>query len=183
KDRTLLTRGPHLVLDGPQLAADAVGADRAYAYVPPGPVARAVRAAVDARAAAGWDRVRVEVVEAPEAFVAGEESAVVAAVEGRRAVPRDKARLVVEAGVRGRPTLVQNVETLAHLALIARHGAGWFREQGTRAEPGTFLATVGGAVAEPGVYEAPYGIPILELLDRAGGTSGPARAVLDGGWH
>ena len=120
---------------------------------------------------------------APRAFIAGEESAVVAAVEGGPARPRDKRRLIVEAGVRGAPTLVQNVETLAHIALIARHGPAWFRGQGTPDEPGTFLATVGGAVATPGVYEVPYGVSLGALL-RGGRRPGrPLQAVLVGGYH
>lgn len=182
KDKTLLTRHPHLVLDGLQLAAVAVGAVRAYLYLPEehaGPV----RSALLARGAAGWDRVAVEVVHAPRAFVAGEESAVVNAVSGGPGLPQDTPRRVVEVGLRGAPTLVQNVETLAHLALVARFGAEWFRGQGTPAEPGTFLATISGAVVSPGVYEAPYGIPLGELFRLAGGLTEPGQAVLVGGYH
>ena len=177
KDATLLRTAPHLVLDGLQLAAEAVGADRAYVYT--GTTDALRRALAERRR----DRVRPELVAAPDGFVSGEESAVVAAIEGRPALPRDKRRRVVEYGVGGRPTLVQNVETLAHLALIARYGAGWFREQGTDTEPGTFLATVGGAVRRPAVYEAPYGVPLERLLARAGGASEPLQAVLVGGYH
>jgi NADH:ubiquinone oxidoreductase subunit F (NADH-binding) len=183
KDRTLLLRAPHLVLDGLQLAAECVGAEHAYLYLPAGDVTAAAQRAQAQRQGAGWDLLRVELVAAPDRFVAGEASAVVAAVEGRPAVPRDKARRVSEAGVHGRPTLVQNIETLAHLALIARYGAGWFRIQGTADEPGTFLATVTGAVRAPGVYEAPYGVPLAALLRGAGGPAAPLRAVLVGGFH
>jgi NADH:ubiquinone oxidoreductase subunit F (NADH-binding) len=179
KDRTLLSRAPHLVLDGLQLAAEAVRADRAYIYTRDA----AVGAALAERRAAGWDHTRVEVVVAPDGFVTGEETAVVAAIEGRAARPRDKARRIVESGVRGRPTLVQNVETLAHLALIARHGSAWFRARGTVDEPGTFLASVGGAVAVPGVYEIGYGLPVGDLLRTAGGASERVRAILIGGYH
>jgi NADH:ubiquinone oxidoreductase subunit F (NADH-binding) len=122
--------------------------------------------------------VPVRLVAAPDAFVAGEESAAVAAVAGRSAVPADKLLRVTDAGA-----LVQNVETLAHIALIARRGPAWFRSAGTAEEPGTFLATVSGAVADPGVVEAGYGIRLGELIDAAGGATGRLHAVLVGGYH
>src|SRR5262249_37082279 len=163
KDRALLLHGPHLVLDGLQLVAEAVGAGRAIAYLPRAAAERLADQLAQRRAS-GWDRLPVEIVIAPHAFIAGEESAVVSAIEGGPARPRDKRQLVVTAGVRGAPTLVQNVETLAHIALIARHGPAWFRAAGTPDEPGTFLATVNGSVATPGVYEAPLGLRLGELL-------------------
>jgi NADH:ubiquinone oxidoreductase subunit F (NADH-binding) len=180
KDRTLLTRAPHLVLDGLQLAAEAVGAADLYLYVP-ALIADHVRHAMAERA--GRDRFAVTVVEAPDTFVAGEESAVIARIAGRRALPTDKVDLVVRSGLRGRPTLVQNVETLAHLAVIAHRGPAAFRRSGTEAEPGTFLTTLGGAVAAPGVHEAPYGIRLGALLELAGGPATPLSAVLVGGYH
>ncbi len=183
KDATLLMTAPHLVLDGLQLAADAVGAEEVYLYVKPGPGADSARAALAERTAAGWDRRPVEVHEAPDAFVSGEETAVVSALEGRPALPRFKRRLVVESGFRGRPTLVQNVETLAHVALIGRFGAQWFRAVGVADQPGTFLSTVSGAVRRPGVVEAAYGTSIAEVIRLAGGANEPLRAVLVGGYH
>jgi len=182
KDRTLLTHAPHLVLDGLALAAAAVGARRAYLYLPAALVGP-LRAALAERRAARVDPVPVDLVEAPDTFVAGEESAVIARIEGRPALPRDKRVRPTESGAFGAPTLVQNVETLAHLALIARHGADWFRRVGTAAQPGTFLATVSGAVARPGVYEAAYGTPVAGVLDLAGGADQALRAVLVGGYH
>ena len=86
-----------------------------------------------------------------------------------------------ERGVRRRPTLVQNVETLAHLALIVRHGAGWYRQAGTAADPGSTLVTLSGAVASPGVYEIEHGAPLADLLASAGQTEELA-AVLIGGY-
>jgi NADH:ubiquinone oxidoreductase subunit F (NADH-binding) len=182
KDRTLLLHAPHLVLDGLRLAADAVGARRAYLYLPPR-YADGMRAALAQRQGSGWDRLPVELVGAPHGFVAGEESAVLASIEGRPAVPVDRLRPVAESGLRGAPSLVQNVETLAHLALVARHGPDWFRGAGTAEEPGTFLATVGGAVHRPGVYEAGRGVPLGDLLAMAGGPAAPVQAVLVGGYH
>lgn len=180
KDHTLLTRAPHLVLDGLQLAAETVRAAEAYLYVPAGPAADAARSALAERA--GRDALPVTIVTAPGYFVAGQESAVVAAVEGRPALPTDRLELTARSGVHGRPTLVQNVETLAHIAQIARYGAAWFRRRGTAEEPGTFLATVSGAVGEAGVYEVPIGIPLAELLERAGQVC-ELQAVLVGGYH
>lgn len=179
KDRTLLTYAPHLVLDGLQLAARAVDASDAHIYLP-APVAGLMTRALAERR---HDALPVAVHIAPTAFVAGEESAVVSAVGGGPAVPQDRLVRVVERGLGGRPTLVQNVETLAHLALIARYGAGWFRTQGTAAEPGTFLCTITGPVRTPGVYELPYGVRLADLLGVAGEVSEPIQAVLIGGYH
>jgi NADH:ubiquinone oxidoreductase subunit F (NADH-binding) len=178
KDRALLIQAPHLVLDGLALAARATGADRAHLYVLAAAVP-AVRAALAERA----DAVPVRLHVAPEAFISGEESAVVAAIAGGAALPTDKAVRITDRGLGGAPTLVQNVETLAHLALIARFGAAWFRTQGTATEPGTFLATVSGPVARPGVYEVPVGIALGDLFTAAGGETKPVRAVLIGGYH
>src|SRR4051794_22301739 len=178
KDKTLLETAPHLVLDGLQVAAAATGATSAFAYV------RASTEATLRRALAErTDAVRVEVVTAAESFISGQETAVVSAIEGGRPVPRDVPELIVRQGVRGRATLVQNVETLAHLALIARRGAAWFREVGTEEQPGTFLATVSGSVRRPGVVEAAYGVPLADLIAQAGGAVEQLQAVLVGGYH
>ena len=182
KDRALLRYAPHLVLDGLRLAADAVGARRAYLYLPPR-YAEGMRVALARRQGSGWDRLPVELVGAPPGFVAGEESAVLARIAGGPAVPADRLRPVAESGLRGAPSLVQNVETLAHLALVARHGSDWFRSAGTAEEPGTFLATVSGAVGGAGVYEAGCGVRLDELLAMAGGPAAPVQAVLVGGYH
>jgi NADH:ubiquinone oxidoreductase subunit F (NADH-binding) len=119
---------------------------------------------------------------AADGFVAGEATAVVHWVERGLAKPLPTPPRVSERGLGGLPTLVQNVETLAHLALIARHGAAWFREAGTRAEPGTMLVTVAGAVRQPGVFEIGIGTPVGEILGLAGGPSRPLQALLLGGY-
>lgn len=183
KDRLLLTAAPHLVLDGLQLAARAVGSREAVVYVHAGSLVAFVGRIAAARAAARVDAVAVRVVEAPARFLSGQESAVVARLNGGPAVPRTVPPAVYQKGVRGRPTLVQNVETLAHLALIARHGPAWFRSRGTAEEPGTMLLTIGGAVHAPGVVEAGVGTSAGELLGLAGGPTQQVQALLIGGYH
>lgn len=185
KDKVLLRFVPQLVLDGAVLAAIAVGADEAIVAVSESAKAEhaALEAALRERRQARLDKgVRLGVVAVPDAFVAGEESALVNVLGGGLALPTTKPPRPFERGVGAAPTLVQNVETLAHLALLARRGAAWFREVGTREAPGTTLVTLSGAVARPGVYEIALGTPLQELVAEAGGTTAPPRAVLAGGY-
>lgn len=179
KDRLLLGTQPHLVLDGAVTAARAVGA-REIVVVAPATAHPALGAALDERGARDGPEVRL--VVAAEGYVAGEETAVLAHVEGRPARPRLAPPRPAERGLHGRPTLVQNVETLAHLGLVVRHGAGWFREAGTPERPGTTLVSVSGAVGRRGVFEVPVGTPVDELLRLAGGPAEPLRALLVGGY-
>ncbi len=182
KDAVLLALAPHLVLDGLVLAARAIGARSAIVAVHRGsPAERVLEAALAERAAAGGDLVRLSLAAPPARYVASEESALAHWVGDGVARPRHGAR-PFERGVAGRPTLVQNVETLAHVALIARRGASWFRSAGDPGAPGTTLVTVGGAVASPGVIEVPTGTPVGELLDRCGGPTEPLAAFLTGGY-
>nr|WP_271212930.1 NADH-ubiquinone oxidoreductase-F iron-sulfur binding region domain-containing protein [Rhodococcus wratislaviensis]GLK39750.1 NADH dehydrogenase [Rhodococcus wratislaviensis] len=183
KDATLLAHAPHLVLDGLILAGEAIGARELYLYVPTRALAT-VRAALDERHDARWHRPHVNVIEAPDTFVAGEKSAVVSRVEGGPALPRDQLASTAVSGVRGRPTLVQNVETLAHIGLIARYGPRWFRSVGDPSEPGTMLVTLSGAIRAGGVVEVPTGVSIAELISHDGGTDlRTLRSVLVGGYH
>ena len=175
KDAVLLSTNPHLVIDGLLLAAEAVGARRTVLVLAPD---RAVRAAVDAALRERRDARRIEVVEASDRFVAGEESAVVDVIEGGPGLPRSTPPRVFERGVGGRPTLVQNVETLAHVALVARYGADWFRGVGTADEPGSLLTTVADARGR-WVAEVAHGIPIGSVVD----LSDDVQAVLVGGYH
>ncbi len=181
KDRRLLARAPHLVLDGASLAAEIVEASDVV-VVAHGDVRATVDAAVAERREAGIDRVSLNVVTAADGFVAGEASAVVNWVAHSRPVPLGKPPRLAERGLAGRPTLVQNVETLAHLALIARHGADWYRMLGTPEEPGSTLVTIQGAIDRPGVYEVEIGLLLAAVLERAGGPSSPIEAFLIGGY-
>ena len=180
KDKVLMARNPHLVLDGALVAADLVGADEAIVAVSRD--ARRCVAALETALAERRDARRVRVAALPERFVAGEETALVHWLNGGEAKPTFAPPRPFERGVRDRPTLVQNVETLASLALIARYGPHWFREVGTAAEPGSVLVTVRGAVARPGVLEVPLGAPLEELIERCGGLVESPQAVLVGGY-
>jgi NADH:ubiquinone oxidoreductase subunit F (NADH-binding) len=171
------------VLDGLELAARAVRADRVYLYLPTH-LLGSVRRALDERNAGCADRYLPAIVEAPDTFVAGEESALVRRIEGGPALPRDRTELTVVSGVRRRPTLVNNVETLAHIALIGRYGPMWFRSVGDLDNPGSMLVTLSGAVARQGVVEVATNATLAELIQRCGATDPrTVRAVLVGGYH
>ena len=179
KDATLLWLAPHLVLDGLQIVANAVRADKAVLYVHAdrrGDVGVALTHAVTERAG-GLDAVAVEVVEAPPRFLAGQETALVNHLSGGPAVPTFGIPRITERGLAGAPTLVHNVETLAHLALIARYGPRWFRAVGTKSEPGSMLCTIRRADGKPKVAEVPLGVPLRDL------TGTGQHAVLVGGYH
>ncbi len=184
KDRALLQHAPHLVIDGAAVAARAVGASEIHFVVDRGDGAgrASLDAALHARAnemprPGAW---RIDVV--PSRYVAGEESATVNFLNGGEAKPVSVPPRPYERGVRGRATLVQNVETLANLALIARYGPEWYGSVGTTDEPGSVLTTAVGAVARPGVYEFALGTPFTTLIEAAGGPTEPLGALLVGGY-
>jgi NADH:ubiquinone oxidoreductase subunit F (NADH-binding) len=179
KDKLLLTRAPHLVLDGIQLAARIVGATDAYLVVHDrtGAAERLYVALNERR-----DPVPVQLRELPATYVASEETAVVHFLNGGEAKPTFTPPRPFESGVQKRPTLVNNVETLAHVAAIARRGADWFRAAGDPDEPGTLLVTVTGADIDRRVAEVPTGTPIGDILQRAGVSVADTAAVLVGGY-
>jgi NADH:ubiquinone oxidoreductase subunit F (NADH-binding) len=184
KDRTLLETLPHLVLDGAALAARAIGADEAILCVCESAgvgLERSAQAIGERERLPGrWPRIVLNA--APQGYVAGQESALVSHLNGGLAKPTFSPPMPFERGVRRRPTLVNNAETLAHVALIARHGARWFRELGLTDQPGSTLVTLTGPLAYPGVYEVEYGASLSSLLDAAGGTTRRVRAALFGGY-
>ncbi|MGW2047916.1 NADH-ubiquinone oxidoreductase-F iron-sulfur binding region domain-containing protein [Streptomyces sp. NPDC001858] len=173
KDKTLLRLSPHLVLDGLQTAARAIGAGEACIAVEDG--ATWLESALVQRTA---DPLPVKVVRLPKSFLSGQASALARYVSGGPALPTHQRPPVRERGVHRAPTLVQNVETLAHLALVARYGADWYRTAGTPAQPGSVLCTIHVPGREPRVVEAPYGLPIGRVLPLEG-----VQAVLVGGYH
>ena len=184
KDRLLLTYLPHLVLDGVTLAADAVGATEAHLCVHRQELELidGLAAAVAERRHAGLDPVPIQITRIPGRYVSSEQSSIVHYLNGGPAKPTFSPPRPHESGVRGRPTLVNNVETLAHVALIARHGDSWFRGAGLPAAPGSMLVTVDGAVRWPGVYEIEVGTAAGEVVILAGGPTEDLQALLIGGY-
>lgn len=179
KDAVLLAHVPHLVLDGIQAAAATVGATDAFLAVHRG--SHSIDALDRAIAERRSDPVKVELITPPARYVASEESALAHWAGDGTATPVYGDR-PFERGMNGRPTLVQNAETLAHLGLIARHGGAWFAGVGDSEAPGTTLVTVGGRVRQPGVIEVATGTPVSELLARCGDTDGPVEGFLTGGY-
>lgn len=179
---TLLARNAPLVLDGLAIAAWATGAQIAYLYLHPQAIAAqdAATRALAARAGAYGDLV-IEVVHGPGGFIGGEESALLAVLESRRAMARQRPPFPATQGLHLRPTLVSSAETLAAVPIILAAGAEAFCATGTSATPGTKLVSVTGAVAAPGVYEVDFGTSLGDILATAGGSTATLRALHVGG--
>jgi len=185
KDKVLLRHAPHLVLDGAAAAAAVLGARRAIVAVSADAVTeqRSLAKALAERERAATDRnVALSVALVPPGFVSGEETAILRFLNGGPPKPTARPPLPHQHGLGGAPTLVQNAETLAQLALIARLGPDWFRTLGTPAEPGSMLVTVSGAVHTPGVLEIAVGTPLAAVIQRAGGFTERPKALLLGGY-
>ena len=179
-DRLVLESDPHRVVEGLALAAFAVGAEEGFFYVRAEyPLAvRRVREAIrqaeergllGERALGGRLRLRLEVREGAGAFVCGEETALVASLEGRRGMPRLRPPYPAERGFRGRPTVINNVETLACVPWILRHGPEAFAAMGTESSKGTKVFALAGKVRHGGLIEVPMGATIREIVEDLGG--------------
>ena len=190
KDRHLMEADPHLVLEGVLLAAYATGASRAILYVhgEAGLSAeRLGRAAAQARAAGiVGERMlgrpvscTVELRRGAGGFVLGEETALLESLEGRRAQPRTRPPFPTESGLWGKPTVINNVETLAAIPAIVSRGGRWFAGLGTPKAPGPKLFGLSGALARPGVVEVRQGVTLRALLEEIGGGE-PAGRRLQG---
>ncbi|MEV1170291.1 NADH-ubiquinone oxidoreductase-F iron-sulfur binding region domain-containing protein [Nonomuraea sp. NPDC049784] len=187
KDAMLLTRNPHLVLDGAVLAAEALGAREVVVATAGGEVAEAsVAAAVAERRAANVSggaesRVPIRVVGIKERFISGEGGALVRAVNGEEGIPPGRKKRAAVSGVDGLPTLLSNTETYAQFALLAELGPEKYAEVGTSKEPGTILLTVSGGAANGAVIEAPTGTYLADVLALTEAEVGDG--VLIGGYH
>ena len=188
KDKFLVARRPHAVLEGMLLAGYATGARHGWLYLIEDmtePLAAAEAAIAEARDAGllGPDVLGsgfafdVTIHRAPTTYVAGEETAAIDSIDGGPGKPRKKPPYPGEAGVRGQPTTVNNVETLAHVAFVVREGAAAYRAIGTPDSPGTMLFTLSDRFRRPGVVEAPFGITWRQLFDELGGGLASGGAV------
>ncbi|WP_433325584.1 ferredoxin [Spirillospora sp. CA-294931] len=171
KDKVLLSRAPHLVLDGAAIAASALGTQRIVVAVEDDESARSIRAAIAER------RMPARVVRLVDRFISGQAGAVVRAVNGETPIPPGRKVRVAESGVDGCPTLLSNTETFAQLAVLTSLGADLYASAGTQDEPGTTLLTVGGTK----VVEVPFGTSLRTVLDHCEVSA--AQGVLVGGYH
>ncbi|HEY4333893.1 MAG TPA: NADH-ubiquinone oxidoreductase-F iron-sulfur binding region domain-containing protein [Ilumatobacteraceae bacterium] len=184
KDVLLLTRAPHLVIDGALHVASAVAAREVIICIERSryDAISSIEHAISERVRAGEPMPEIRVVGLPSRYVAGEETALVHFINGGDAKPLLTPPRPFERGIDGRPTLINNVETLCHLTQIMRWGSRWFRSQGTPDEPGTTLLTLSGSVARAGVCEMPVGMSMHEVISAAGPTT-EMGAVLLGGYY
>ncbi len=192
KDRVLMEMDPFGLIEALTIAAFAVGAERGYIYIRGEyPIAHArLSAAIDEARAAGFlgDDVAgagftfdLELRKGAGAYICGEETALFNSIEGYRGQPRQKPPFPTQAGLFGRPTLINNVETLMNVPTIVLDGGDAFAAIGTGDSKGPKLFCLSGNVARPGVYEVPFGATARELIDLAGGVDGEFAAVLVGG--
>jgi [NiFe] hydrogenase diaphorase moiety large subunit len=190
KDRVLLADHLDLVLDGMTIAAHTIGAQKGFLYLRGEYpfLVEPILAALDRRRRERWlgpgiagtsFEFDIDLHVGAGAYVCGEESALIESLEGKRGIPRNRPPYPVTHGYLDQPTVVNNVETLAKCALIAVHGAAWFKQRGTAKSTGTKLLSVSGDVARPGIYEFGFGVTAAEVLEAAGATR--TQAVQVGG--
>ncbi len=194
-DRSVLESDPHAIIEGMTIAAYAVGAQQGYIYVRaeyPLAIERLQNAIKQARR---LDLLGAQIMEAPfsfsidlrigaGAFVCGEETALMASIEGMRGVPRPRPPFPAESGLWGCPTLINNVETFANIAPIIRNGAPWFAAMGTDKSKGTKVFALAGNITNTGLIEVPMGTPLGTIVDEMGGGApddGTVKAVQTGG--
>ena len=194
KDRDVLRYNPHALIEGMIICGYAIGAETGYNYIRGEfcePYERFEEALTEAREAgllgknildSGFD-FELHTHLGAGAYICGEETALLESLEGKKGQPRYKPPFPAQFGLYGRPTIINNTESLASIPDIVRNGGDWFREIGTERSGGPKLFAVSGNVNKPGVYEVPMGTPFAELLELAGGMKGDRKikAVIPGG--
>ncbi|MGH7771623.1 MAG: complex I 51 kDa subunit family protein [Candidatus Binatia bacterium] len=195
KDRLLMENLPHLVTEGVVLASYAVGAPSAYLYIN-AEYKEAIQSMTDALAEAKragyWGEhilrsdfsLEILLVPAPPNYVAGEDTAALEVIENKKPLPRQKPPFPATSGLFGKPTAVNNVETLANVPPIMAQGAKWYRTFGIPESPGTMIFSLDDQVNRPGIYELPFGTPLRFLIDECGGGvkgGKTIKAILPGG--
>jgi NADH-quinone oxidoreductase subunit F len=194
KDRVLLEDDPHSSLEGMIIAGYSVGAEKGYIYIRGEyrKAEQAVRMAIEEAEQQGYlganvlgsgFNFEIEIRRGAGAYICGEETALFESIEGKRGFPRIKPPFPTTYGLFGKPTVVNNVETLANVPLILREGSQAFRQSGTQESPGTKLFCLSGDVSRPGVYEVDFGVPLRRLIEDLGGgvTGGELQGILFGG--
>lgn len=187
KDRILLLDDPHRTIEGMRIAAHAIGATKGYIYIrgeyPY--IVPALENALNEARSAGYlnETFDIEVRVGAGAYICGEETALFESIEGKRGFPRIKPPFPTTHGVFGKPTVINNVESLCNIPLIIGLGSADYRKIGTEKSPGPKLFCVSGDVTKPGLYEVPFGVTLRELLDMAGGVANDKKlkSVLFGG--
>jgi NADH-quinone oxidoreductase subunit F len=180
KDRMLMEYLPHLVIEGVILSAYAIGASKAYLYINANyeaAIKSITDALAEAKVAGYWGQsilgsdfsLDIEITAAPHNYVAGEDTAALEVIEGKKPWPRQKPPFPVTVGLFGKPTAVNNVETLANVPPIILHGAEWYRSFGTPESTGTMIFSLNDDVNRPGIYELPFGTPLRYLIEACGG--------------
>jgi formate dehydrogenase beta subunit len=186
KDRQILAEQPHLVLEGMVLGMLACGAEQGWVFIRHeyGPEEAVIREELSALRSTGLlEGLEVGVFTSPGGYILGEESALIECMEGHRGEPRNKPPFPAVNGLHGKPTLMNSVETFAHVPVIVERGAGWWQAQGVHGGSGLKFFAVSGHVERPGVYCVPMGTTARELIEQAGGMAGGAelRAFQPGG--
>ncbi len=180
KDRYILVKDPHMMIEGIIICSYAIGCHEAYIYIRGEYTTqvKALQAAIDEAYAAGYlgdsvaghdFKLNVTVHRGAGAYVCGEETALLESIEGKKGQPRSKPPFPAVAGLYGCPTIINNVQTIASLPFIIKNGADAYKVHGTEKSPGTHLFGISGHVEKPGMYELPLGLPLLEVIDKVAG--------------
>ena len=195
KDRYILVRDPHMMIEGIIICCYAIGCHDAYIYIRGEYTSqvKALQKAIDEAYAAGYlgekvaghdFKLDVTVHRGAGAYICGEETALLESIEGKKGQPRSKPPFPAVEGLYGCPTIINNVQTIASLPYIIENGAAAYKQYGTEKSPGTHLFGISGHVNKPGMYELPLGLPILDVIEKVAGgvlNGKKLKAIIPGG--